>query len=250
MLLKHTLTYLRRLFARHVSNLLYITTVILLQVSSLKAVRNTLVHFFHLLIHALQCWMHTIPLRNSYLASVHLPTSAPAQRHNPEQGTQGHWMKSAWLDANTSPFQTVSELQSAHLDFGYLSMLNYSSVTLALWNKGFEFLLISSWAFLLSWMLLLLLHCLHSKPTRWHIYVHNCSITADHYLLFVCFGYCLFINTASLHALVFLFLVLSVSTMNLAKFFSSLNFQEDVWQGMLKTSFLILASTNKALPIP
>lgn len=54
--------------------------------------------FVHLLIRALQGRMHTIPPRNSYLASVHLPTSATAQRHNPEQGTQGHWVKSAWLD--------------------------------------------------------------------------------------------------------------------------------------------------------
>lgn len=29
--------------------------------------------------------------------------------------------------ANTSPFQTVPELQSLHLDFGYLSMQNYFS---------------------------------------------------------------------------------------------------------------------------
>lgn len=40
-------------------------------------------------------------------------------------------------------------------------------------------------------MLLLLLHCLHSSPTRLHIYAHNCTIAVDHA------HFVLFINTTS-----------------------------------------------------
>lgn len=112
--------------------------------------------------------------------------------------------------ANTSPFQTVSELQSAHLDSGYLSVQSYSSahttsVQQSIWISAYFFLglfLLDTPSF----------SSLHSNPTRWHIYAHNCSITAEHSLFF----FFLFINTTSLqhsYMLLHFFLVLTMSTM-------------------------------------
>lgn len=152
--------------------------------------------FFYLLIHALQCWVETWSLsaqNYSHLASVHLPTAATAERHNPEQGTRGYWMKPSQSEILRCSFPDSIRVAESSTSFWLLICAErlFCPDHLFMCNAGFELLPICFQAFL-CWMLLLLLHCLHSSPTSLHTYAHNCTTTVDRSY------FVLFINTTSL----------------------------------------------------
>lgn len=147
--------------------------------------------------------------------------------------------------ANTSPFQTVSELQSPHLDFGFLSMQNYFSAHTTSETKDLNL-------YLFPLEPLLGAPSFTSLPSLqpWQM-AYLCSQLQHH---------CRPLFVVVVHKYHFFLAWLSLPGIDLVhhdteichstKFFSKLYFQIDVWKQMFKTSFILLASTSKALPIP